>query len=509
VTKSLALTGRDLRVRDLVAFEAQRPAVTLHDDARARMQTSVDALARILESGKASYGVNTGFGAFANTRIPHADIRALQYNLVRSHACGVGDALPDAIVRRIMLLKANSLAVGCSGIRADVVDTMLALLAADVLPRIPAKGSVAASGDLAPLAHLTLALIGEGEATQDGRLLEGADVLRAAGREPVQLQAKEGLALLNGTQVTAALAIEGLVRAHALLEGALAIGALCVEGLAGSYSPFDARIHAVRGLDGQVRVAAQFRTLLTDSAIKRSHADCDRVQDPYAVRCMPQVCGAVWDTLAHAANVLERECNGVSDNPLVFGDEVISGGNFHAEPLGFIADFLGIAVAEIGSMSERRIDLLERKVNPSLNMFLTTKPGLESGFMIAHVTSAALASENKTLAHPASVDTIPTSAGQEDHVSMAAWAARKLLQICDNVEAILAIEALAAARAIDAQAPLATTPELQRVHAAIRALVPYDPSDHRLDREIATMAAALRANALGPLLPRRDRIAVY
>jgi len=502
------LNGRDLRLRDLVAFEARRREVTLAPEARKQMRGSVDALARIVASGKASYGVNTGFGAFANQRIPLEQIRALQYNLVRSHACGVGEPLPDAIVRRIMLLKANSLAVGASGIRAEVVDTLLALLAADILPRIPCKGSVAASGDLAPLAHLTLALIGEGEAARHGELLEGPQVLRAAGREPVELQAKEGLALLNGTQVTASLAIEGLLRAHGLLESALAIGALCVDGLAGSYSPFDVRIHAVRGLEGQQRVAGQFRSLLTDSTIHRSHEDCDRVQDPYSVRCMPQVFGAVWDTLAHAADVLGRECNSVSDNPLVFGDEVISGGNFHAEPLGFVADFMSIAVAELGSISERRIDLLERKVNPSLNMFLTTKPGLESGFMIAHVTSAALASENKTLAHPASVDTIPTSAGQEDHVSMAAWAALKLLQICDNVELILAIEALAAARAIDAQAPLATTAELQRVHGCIRARVPYDPSDHRLDREIRTVAGMLRAGELGALLPQRARIAV-
>jgi histidine ammonia-lyase len=508
VSEALELTGRTLRIADLVHFEAHRPRVVLHTDARTSMKASVQAVQRILDSKKASYGINTGFGAFANTRIPRAEIRTLQYNLVRSHACGVGDALPDHLVRRIMLLKANSLAVGCSGIRAEVVDALLALLQADVLPRIPAKGSVAASGDLAPLAHLALALIGEGEATHGGKVLEGAEVMRAAGRTPVELEAKEGLALLNGTQFTAALAIDGLVRAERLLESALAIGSLCVEGLAGSYSPFDERVHAVRGLEGQSRVAAQFRSLLTDSAIHRSHEDCDRVQDPYALRCMPQVFGAVWDTLHHAAGVLERECNSVSDNPLVFGDEVISGGNFHAEPLGFIADFLAIAVAELGSMSERRIDLLERKVNPSLNMFLTNKPGLESGFMIAHVTSAALASENKTLAHPASVDTIPTSAGQEDHVSMAAWAATKLLQICDNVEHILAIEALAAARAIDAQAPLTTTPELQRVHAAIRASVPYDPGDHRLDKEIATIARTIRDGELAALLPQRGHIRV-
>jgi histidine ammonia-lyase len=350
---------------------------------------------------------------------------------------------------------------------------------------------VGASGDLAPLAHLTLALIGEGEATFDGTVLRGSAVLDAAGLEPVTLEAKEGLALLNGTQASTALALEGFRLATLLLDTAIVAGSLSVEGLAGSFAPFDARIHAARGLAGQSRVAARFRDWLTSSQINASHEDCDRVQDPYAVRCMPQVFGAVADTLEHAAGVLEAEANGVSDNPLVFGDEVLSGGNFHAAPVGFVADFMGIAVADLASMSERRIDLLARRVNPKLNLFLTVEPGLESGFMIAHVTAAALASENKTLAHPASVDSIPTSAGQEDHVSMAPWAGRKLLSICDNTAAILAIELLAAAQAVDAQRPLTTTEGLEAVHGKVRALVPTVPGDRRLDREIAVLKDAV------------------
>lgn len=491
----LTLGNGALTLAALRRWEADRGAVTLADAARARMDHSVATVRRVVETGQVSYGINTGFGAFANSRISTPQLTQLQYNLVRSHACGVGTPLPPGLVRRIMLLKANSLAVGLSGIRPEVVDTLLALLAADVLPLIPGRGSVGASGDLAPLAHLALALIGEGEARRGDERLEGPAVLQAAGCAPVRLEAKEGLALLNGTQLSAALAIEGLFRADALLGTAITAGALSVEGLAGSYTPFDDRIHAARGLAPQREVAARFRTLLTDSDIHSSHVSCDRVQDPYAVRCMPQVFGAVAATLAHAREVLEAEANGVSDNPLVFDDDVLSGGNFHAAPVGFVADFMAVAVAELGSMSERRIDLLARRVNPNLKMFLTDEPGVESGFMIAHVTAAALASENKTLAHPASVDSIPTSAGQEDHVSMAPWAGHKLLAACDNTAAVLAIELLAGAHAVDEQRPLGTTPELAKVHARIRAHAPFLRGDRRLDRDIATIAALVREGA--------------
>ena len=485
---TLVLDGVSLTLDELAAFDDARPAPVLADDARARMFESVATVRRAVDGGRVAYGITTGFGAFARKHISKDQVAALQYNLVRSHACGVGDPLPARIVRRMLLLKANSLAVGASGIRPEIVDALLALAAHDVLPRIPERGSVGASGDLAPLAHLALALIGEGEADHDGRVLHGAGVMRAAGLEPIELHAKEGLALLNGTQLSTALAIEGLLRVTRLLDASIAAGALSVEALAGSYTPFDARIHAARRLSGQQAVAERFRAWLTGSAIHDSHAGCDRVQDPYSLRCMPQVLGAVWDTAAHAKAVLELEINGVSDNPLIFGDEVLSGGNFHAEPIAFVADFLAIAATELGTLSERRTDLLTRQVNPNLEMFLAARPGLESGFMIAQVTAAALASENKTLAHPASVDTIPTSAGQEDHVSMAPWAGLKLLRICDNLERILAIELMAAAAAIDSVRPLKTTASLEALHARVRSVVPPHDGDRRLDRDIEAAA---------------------
>ncbi|HEX7029188.1 MAG TPA: histidine ammonia-lyase [Gammaproteobacteria bacterium] len=492
----LLIDGNSLTLDMLAAWERAPVDVALEDAARERMQANQSLVQKVIDEGRVSYGINTGFGAFAKQRISADKVIELQYNLVRSHCCGVGEPLSRELTRRMMLLKANSLAVGHSGIRPDVVDTLLALLNHDVIPVIPERGSVGASGDLAPLAHLALALIGEGEAMHGGKRLEGTAVLKAAGREPVELAAKEGLALLNGTQLSAALAIEGLFRGEALLRDAIVAGSMSVEGLAGSFSPFDARVHDIRRMPGQIEVAKRFRDLLTQSEINASHAECDRVQDPYALRCMPQVFGGVWDTLAHARRLLELELNSVSDNPLVFDDAVISGGNFHAEPLAFLADFMAIAVAELGSMSERRTDLLLRKVNPRLEMFLTATPGLESGYMMAHVTAAALASENKTLAHPASVDSVPTSAGQEDHVSMAPWAGLKLLRVCENVAHILAVELLAAAIAIDQMRPLRTTPELEAAHAAIRRHVPPHEGDRRLDRDIATLANALRRGIL-------------
>ena len=492
---TLELDGTRLTLARLREFEARRPQVRLAAAARKRMLASVQAVERTVASGEVCYGINTGFGAFANRVIPAAKTRKLQLNLVRSHACGTGDPLPPHIVRRMLLLKANALAAGFSGARPLLVEMLLGLLNADVLPVVPAQGSVGASGDLAPLAHIGLAMIGEGEAVHGDERLCGADVPRAAGFEPLEMQAKEGLALLNGTQLSLALALEGLFQAERLLDASIAAGALTVEGLAGSHAPFDERIHRASGLPGQVEVARRLRTLLADSEILRSHENCERVQDPYAVRCMPQVFGAVEHTLEHARRVLAAAANGVSDNPLIFGDDILSGGNFHAEPIGFVSDFLAIAVAELASISERRIDLLDRRVNPNLNMFLATEPGLESGFMMAHVTAAALVSENKTLAHPASVDSLPTSAGQEDHVSMAPWAGRKLLAICANTARVLGIELLAAARAVDAMRPLATTPELQPVHALVRKHVPLRPHDHRLDRDIETLAALVRAGA--------------
>jgi histidine ammonia-lyase len=467
------------------------------------MQVSAQSVASAVATERVSYGINTGFGAFANRVIPAAKTRKLQLNLIRSHACGTGAELPARLVRRMLLLKANALAAGYSGVRPLVVDALLALLEADVLPVIPSQGSVGASGDLAPLAHLALALVGEGEARRDGQLLTGADVMKTVGLEPLALEAKEGLALLNGTQLSLALALDGLFQAEQLLDASIVAGALTVEGLAGSYAPFDERIHEASRLQGQVTVARRLRSLLTASEIHHSHENCDRVQDPYAVRCMPQVFGAALHTIDHAREVLSAAVNGVSDNPLIFGDDILSGGNFHAEPIGFISDFLAIAVAELGSIAERRIDLLDRRVNPNLNMFLAAEPGLESGFMMAHVTAAALVSENKTLAHPASVDSLPTSAGQEDHVSMAPWAGRKLLQVCENTRRVLGIELLAAAHAVDCMRPLKTTPELQAVHAAVRAAVPYRAHDHRLDRDIESLAQLVASGRLSSFVEAR------
>ncbi len=492
----LTLDGDSLSLDVLRRFESARGTVTLSEQARRRMERSIEVVRDAVRTDRVSYGITTGFGAFANKRISADQVRQLQLNLVRSHACGIGEPLAAPLVRRMLLLKANSLAAGISGVRTELVDTLLAMLNSDVLPVIPSRGSVGASGDLAPLAHMSLCLIGEGEAVQGERRLEGAEVCRAAGLEPIALEAKEGLALINGTQLSLALALDGLFAAETLLDASIVIGALTVDGLAGSYTPFDARIHEASRSPHQLEVARRFRLLLTDSAINRDHENCDRVQDPYAVRCMPQVLGAVQGAVAHAREVLGAAINGVTDNPLIFGRDILSGGNFHAEPLALLSDYLAIAVAEIASMSERRTDLLDRRVNPALSMFLTTEPGLESGFMIAHVAAAALTSENRTLAHPASVDNVTTSAGQEDHVSMAPWAGFKLQRVCANTAHVLAIEALAAAHAIDKLQPLQTTEPLQQVHALIRRSVAYRPYDHRLDRDIATLAALIERREL-------------
>jgi histidine ammonia-lyase len=499
----LILDGKTLSLQQLRSFGtvSKRP-IEIGAEARQNVLRSVEVVRETVRTDRVSYGITTGFGAFATKRISADQVRQLQLNLLRSHACGVGSPLAAPLVRKMLLLKANSLAAGFSGVRPEVIDALLALLNNDVLPIIPERGSVGASGDLAPLAHLSLCLIGEGEAMQEGRRLEGAAVCKAAGFEPLVLEAKEGLALINGTQLSLSLALEGLFRSEVLLDAAVVIGALTVDGLAGSYAPFDPRIHEASRSPHQVEIARRFGLLLTDSAIHHDHENCDRVQDPYAVRCMPQVLGAVEGALDHARNVLGAAVNGVSDNPLIFGNDILSGGNFHAEPLAMIGDYMGIAVTEIGSMSERRTDLLDRRVNPALSMFLTTEPGLESGFMIAHVTAAALTSENRTLAHPASVDNVTTSAGQEDHVSMAPWAGFKLQRICTNTQHVLAIELLAAAHAIDKLQPLQTTAPLQQVHRLVRHSVAYRPYDHRLDRDIAALAELIEQGSLSRFLDR-------
>ena len=449
--------------------------VALAGDWRADVERAVAAVQARLDAGESLYGINTGFGRLAKTRIGPDELAQLQLYIVRSHAAGVGEPLADSTVRLTLVLKAASLARGMSGVRAVVVERLLQLVNAGLLPRVPSQGSVGASGDLAPLAHLSLALIGEGTVHYGGRVLPAPQALAEAGIEPIELGPKEGLALLNGTQVSTALALEGLFEAEDLLLGSILTGAMCVDAALGSRVPFDARIQEARGHAAQVDVAAAFRAVLARSEIEQSHEDCDRVQDPYSLRCQPQVAGACLQQIRDAARVLAVEANGVSDNPLVLGEagEVLSGGNFHAEPVAFAADNLALAVAEIGALSERRIALLMDTNLSGLPPFLVEDGGVNSGFMIAQVTAAALASENKSLAHPASVDSLPTSANQEDHVSMATFAARRLTPMAANAAGIVAIELLAATQGVDLRRPLASSPRLAAAMAMVRADVRF------------------------------------
>ena len=477
------------------------------DAASAAVHASAETVAEAVAQGAPAYGINTGFGKLAKTHIPDSQLELLQANLVRSHAVGTGPLLDDATVRLILALKAASLARGFSGVRPALIQGLLALYNADVLPCIPAKGSVGASGDLAPLAHMTLALMGEGEVRIDGRVVPAAQGLAQAGLAPQSLAAKEGLALLNGTQASTALALRGLFEAEELFAAAVVTGALSVDAARGSDAPFDARIHEVRGQPGQIDVAAKYRKLLDGSEIRRSHlVNDDRVQDPYSLRCQPQVMGACLDLIRNVANTLAIEANAVTDNPLVFSDsgEVLSGGNFHAEPVALAADTLALAIAEIGALSERRIALLIATLS-GLPPFLVREPGLNSGFMMAHVTAAALASENKSLAHPASVDSLPTSANQEDHVSMATFAARRLLEMAANTRGIVGIELLAAAQGIDFHAPLETSPVLQDVHSLVRGRVPFYQQDRYFAPDIAAITRFLEEGVLtamvGGILP--------
>jgi histidine ammonia-lyase len=459
------------------------------------------------------YGVNTGFGKLASTRISAEDLATLQWNLIRSHSVGVGEPLAAAVVRLMLALKAASLARGYSGVRPVVIDTLLAVHNAGLVPFVPSQGSVGASGDLAPLAHMTLALMGEGFfLCEDGSRQPAAVGLQSKRIQPLQLAAKEGLALINGTQTSTALALHGLFAFEPVLESALVIGALTVDAARGSDGPFDPRIHALRGQPGQIDVAQYYRALLAGSAIRASHEEGDdRVQDPYCLRCQPQVVGACLDQLRHAALVLLREANAVTDNPLVFAPEaagfgsaphgaMVSGGNFHAEPVALAADAMACAIAEVGAIAERRIAMLIDSSVSRLPPFLTPNAGLNSGFMIAHVTAAALASENKSLAHPASVDSLPTSANQEDHVSMATFAARRLQPMIANVAYILGIELLASGMGIDFLRPLQSSPALEQVHTRLRAVCPAMMQDRYLAPDIEAASALVRGGELARIL---------
>ena len=478
-----------------------RDPVALTDAAWPRIEASRAAIESALASGNAIYGVNTGFGKFSQVRIPPEEIRELQRNLVLSHTAGVGTPLPDSTVRLVLALKIASLSRGHSGVHRVVVERLLDLLNRNVLPEIPEQGSVGASGDLAPLAHLAGVLIGEGRARFGGETLDARAALAKAGIEPLELDAKEGLALLNGTQASTALALVNLFAAEANLEAAMIAGALSTDAVKGSDTPFDARIHAARGQPGQIEVASALRKLMADSDIRKSHLACSRVQDPYSIRCQPQVMGPCLDIVRYAASVFAIEANAATDNPLVFDDgAVLSGGNFHAEPVALAADALALAIAETGALSERRIALLIDSSLSGLPPFLAAGGGVNSGFMIAHVTAAALASENKSLAHPASVDSLPTSANQEDFVSMATFAARRLGAMNANTATILGIEILAAAEGIEFHRPLRSSPALESAHALLRGRVPRFAKDRAFTPAIEAARDLVVSRAFEPLL---------
>ncbi len=478
--ETLTIQPGRFALAELRAIWASPQPLALAADAYPAIAASAALIGRIVAKGDAAYGINTGFGKLAKTRIPDAQLELLQRNLILSHSVGTGALLDDGVVRLVMAMKIGSLARGYSGIRPMVIDTLMAMVNAGILPCTPQKGSVGASGDLAPLAHMTLALLGEGEVRVNGQVVNARSALEQAGIAPVVLAAKEGLALINGTQVSTALALHGLFLAERLLAAGTVAGALAVDAAKGSDAPFDPRVHAVRGQPGQIALAEIYRQLLAGSAIRRSHLEHDeRVQDPYSLRCQPQVMGACLDLIVNAARTLLIEANAVTDNPLVFAEQgdVLSGGNFHAEPVAFAADTLALAIAEIGALSERRIALLIDASLSGLPPFLVDQPGINSGFMIAHVTAAALASENKSLAHPASVDSLPTSANQEDHVSMATFAGRRLEQMAHNTATIIGIELLAAAQGVDFHAPLQTSPALAAVHQGLRTQVAFYARD--------------------------------
>ncbi len=487
----LHIDDQRVGIAELRQVWRQPLTLTLGDTAIERIRASNALITEVMKSGKQVYGVNTGFGRLANVRIDDAELVHLQENLIRSHSVGVGPLLPDDCVRLTIVLKVIALAKGYSGVTPGLVEALCTLVNRHVYPCIPSQGSVGASGDLAPLAHMAGVLLGFGSARVDGEVLDANDALAHSGLAPLELAPKEGLALLNGTQVSTAVALAALFRAEHVLAGSVVAGALSADAIQGSDTPFDDRIQQVRGQAGQAAVAMLLRELMSGSAIRASHIECNRVQDPYSIRCQPQVGGACLDVMRHVAAVLATEANAVTDNPLVFTDtgSVLSGGNFHAEPVALAADYLALAIAEIGALAERRIALLIDSNLSGLPAFLVRESGLNSGFMMAQVTAAALASENKSLAHPASVDTIPTSANQEDHVSMATFAAMRLHKMLDNVQHIVAIELLAAVQGIEFHRPKQSSETLEQVIEQIRALSPAYEEDRSLSGDIGEVAS--------------------
>jgi histidine ammonia-lyase len=507
---ALHINGNDLTPEAVREVAVERRPVLLAPDARERVNAARDVVDTLVANNQVSYAITTGVGKLSDVRIVGDQIRELQVNLVRSHAVGVGEPLSIAETRAMMLLRANSLSKGYSGVRGVVIDTICELLTRGVTPWVPSQGSVGASGDLAPLAHLALLLIGEGEC-HDGKggRMRGAEALKAAGTKPIVLEAKEAVSLINGTQAMLSVGTLSLLAGEILVDSADVIGAMACDALKGTDAAFDERIHRARPHAGQIKTAANLRKLLEGSAIRESHRDCGRVQDAYSLRCIPQVHGAVRDTLAHCRTVFEIEINAAVDNPLVFRDpkaqngdaDVISGGNFHGEPIAFALDFLGIALSALAGISERR---LERLVNPALSEglppFLAPGAGLNSGFMMPQVTAAALVSENKVLAHPASVDSITTSGNKEDYVSMGMTAAIKLKKIIENTRNAISIEAMAAAQALDLLAPLKTSKRLQQAHAAIRAVSPPVQKDRVMYQDFARIAEVIASGKIAEAL---------
>ena len=494
---AIELDGENLTISQVRDVARSAAPVALSPAAVAKMNASRTLIDRLAAGDEPIYAVNTGVGLLADVRIPREDLDQLQRNVVRSHAAGVGDPLPREVVRAMMLIRANVLAKGLSGIRPLVAERLCGLLNRGVAPVVPSQGSVGASGDLAPLAHIALVLIGEGEAEFEGAVLPGAEALRRAGLEPIELQPKEGISLINGTQGMLAVGCLELESAQALARAADVVCALTLDALRGTPRAFDQRIHSARPHPGQMESAANLRRLLAGSEIRQSHITCRRVQDAYSLRCAPQVHGAVRDVLAEARRVFSIELDSATDNPLVFGEEILSGGNFHGEPLAFQLDFLAVALAALANISERRVD---RLVNPALNEhlppFLAGHAGLESGLMMAQVTAASLVAENRVLAHPASLGSITTSGNKEDFVSMGMTSAVKLQRIVRNTRAVLAIEALAAARALDLLAPLQSSPVLEQVRVRIRQVSPPIDADRPFHRDIAAIDALIAEGSL-------------
>jgi histidine ammonia-lyase len=492
--------GTDLELSALRAALERPVAVTLQPKVIARVRRAARAVERIVANGETVYGINTGFGSLAQTSIARDQLELLQSNLVLSHAAGSGPLLSDAVVRLVLVLKLASLGQGYSGVRVQTMRVLARLLETEAYPCIPAKGSVGASGDLAPLAHLAAALLGAGEVRLAGRSMPAKQALARIGLRPLRLRPKEGLALLNGTQVSTALALAALSAIERVFAAALIAGAMSVDAMKGSDVPFDDRIHRLRRQPGQRVAARALRALLEGSAIRASHVECTHVQDPYSLRCQPQVMGACLDVIRGAAATLLREANAVTDNPLLFARDVLSGGNFHAEPVAFAADHLALAIAEIGSLSERRLALLTDPKMSGLPPFLVPESGLNSGFMVTQIAAAALVAENKMLAHPASVDSIPTSAGQEDHVSMATHGARRLLEMADNAATVVASELLAAAQGLECHRPLRSSAPLEEALRRVRAKVPAYTRDRYFAPDIEAARALVTSGTLGDLV---------